>query len=58
MCVALPVFESWEENIQIIKQIKNIDSIYYLSCETMRFLFGLPFQSLEAKRKILKETKK
>ena len=56
--LALPVFESWKENIQIIRKIKNIDSIYHLiKCDTLSFLFVLPYLSLDAERKIIKEIK-
>ena len=30
VCVAWPCFGSWEKNIQVIKEIKNIDSFDYL----------------------------
>ena len=59
VCVAWPVFERWEKNIQIIKKIKNIDSFDFLiNSENSCFLYVLPFQSFEAEKKIFKESKK
>ena len=38
LCVPFPVFGCWEKNIQIIKEIKNIDFFDYLIiCENMCF---------------------
>ena len=59
VCFAIPVFERWEKNIQIIKKIKNIDSFDFLiNSENSCFLYVLPFQSFEAEKKIFKESKK
>ena len=54
-CVALPVFGSWEKNIKIIKEIKNIDCFDFLiNSENNCFSYVLPYQSFEAEEKISK----
>ena len=62
VCAALAVFGSWEKNIQIIKEIKNIDSFDYLiNSENMCICFVCValavFGSWEKNIKKIKEIK-
>ena len=58
VCVALPVFGSWEKNIQIFKEINNINYFEYLIySETMCFLFVYAFGSWENNIQRIKKIK-